>query len=140
MRMKEHPGADSWISPRASLRGNPMHVIGLLNLGLCLAIKSPPIQTQYAEAHFLVIGARLAEGEEPSHATLEVAPFYQAALLGRWSRGGAPDLPRLDPGACWPAGEHAMATALRFMMLQAIQAKISIPTAARVSSGACTPP
>jgi hypothetical protein len=33
-----------------------------------------------------------------------------------------------------------MATALRFIMLHAIQAKISTPTAARVSSDACTPP
>jgi hypothetical protein len=33
-----------------------------------------------------------------------------------------------------------MLAALRLIMLQAIQANISTPTAARVNSGACTPP
>jgi hypothetical protein len=57
---------------------------------------------------------------------------------GRVGRGE--DLHASDPHACWLAAHSKMAAVLRLIMLQAIQANISTPTAARLSWGACAPP
>jgi hypothetical protein len=53
--------------------------------------------------------------------------------------GRGEDLRASDPGACWLAAHSKTAAVLRLIMLQAIQANISTPTAARLSWGACDP-
>src|SRR5512140_510048 len=62
-------------------------------------------------------------------------PVRSAGKVGRGE-----DLLASDPGACWLAAHSKTAAVLHLIMLQAIQANINTPTAARLSWGARASP